>query len=110
MKLIPTRESRAVCVWDTDEYVSHIDSFFKISCTHFFVSYGLKSTNTIILSRYSLSGKYERECQQKHQLHELHEICNLKKKSSFPFLRLGENLPSDAMRYMVCLIDNVDKC
>lgn len=56
------------------------------------------------------AGKYERVCQQKHQLHELHEIRNLKKKSSFPFLRLGENLPSDAMRYMVCLIDNVDKC
>ena len=89
MKLIPTRESRAVCVWDTDEYVSHIDSFFKISYTHFFVSYGLKFTNTIILSRYSLSGKYERECQQKHQLHELHEIRNLKKKKQFSFSAFG---------------------
>ena len=76
---------------DTDEYVSHI----------------LISTNTIILL--ADLGKYESVCQQKHQWHELHKICN-KNKSSSSFLRSGGSLPSDAIRYMVCLVDNADKC
>ena len=109
MKLIPTRESRAVCVWDTDEYVSHIDSFFKISYTHF-------------LFHMDSNPPTQSFCRGIHFQVNMREYVNrntscmncmkyaIRKKSSFPFLRLGENLPSDAMRYMVCLIDNVDKC
>ena len=66
MKVIPTPESRALCVWDTDEYVSHI----------------LWYQPAIVLS--GIVSKYERVCQQKHQLHELQKICN-RKKAAFLF-------------------------
>ena len=48
MNVIPTRESRALCVWDTDEYVSHILISKHENLIHYL-------------------GKYERVCQQKHQ-------------------------------------------